>query len=101
MSTLVSGYAYSINESSEMHRRIELMKKLNAHAFKQYVTITASVPSYAEHKYAGVVDLENCPIQFTPEDLLIWLDGRPMAPFGGVIDYDAKSGQFTATVYTD
>lgn len=98
---LVSGYAYSRNERSEYLRRVELMKKLEECDFEKYVTITVSMPSYTEHRYAGTVDLENCPFQFTPEDLLIWLDGLPMAPFGGVIDYDAKLGQFTANVYTD
>lgn len=98
---LISGYAFSTNEASEFYRRQALMEKFEEIKFGRYVTLTNSSPSYSVHRYSGVVDVANCPIQFTSEDLLVWLDGYPMAPFGGEIDYDPVSGKFSAKVYTD
>lgn len=97
---LVPGYAYSPNEDSEMNRRTDRMSYLRNNNFYQFIEVNKSVPGYTVHRYTGKI-LPGFVEAILPEDILIWLDGFSMAPFGGVIDYDHNSGHFSATVYTD
>lgn len=97
---LIHGFAYSKTELEEGDRRNKVVQRLNELNFMNFVTVTKSIPEYAQHKYSGIVSSDFVH-PFTDEDLLIWLDGWCLAPFGGSIDYDRRSGKFDAVVYTD
>lgn len=96
----VHGFAYTTDEDVEADRRRNIVKSLNELSFGDYVTINSKGIYYAKHAYSGTVD-RSFSGQFTPQDLLFWLDGFTVAPFGGVIDYDSSTGRFSAIIYTD
>jgi hypothetical protein len=97
---LVFGFAYTKDEEKTIQSRKERMEFLNSMNIRDYVEYHCGARSIAQAKYSGRINL-SFPEPITPEDILIWIDGDCLLPFGGTIDYDRSTGNFSAVVYTD
>lgn len=94
----IKGFAYQPDEADVHNSRIERLRELTEIGFNKIVESFSVNVLPTKTEYNG--RLSQTAPKLTEEDLLVLLDGSPVACFGGSCSI-SSDGSFQATVYTD